>query len=114
MIRLRGRKPMTGGTGMKRNTDRNRRINLLLCLAVFAAMSGFFIMLQNKFKGIQSGLEMVKLADIMCSELFIDRSEGSDSLGVEEDDIEAAIGDSVLLCKDIIEKGTETLGMKGE
>lgn len=45
MIRLRGRKPMTGGTGMKRNTDRNRRINLLLCLAVFAAMSVFFIVL---------------------------------------------------------------------
>ncbi|MBQ2596880.1 MAG: hypothetical protein II581_03130, partial [Oscillospiraceae bacterium] len=30
---------------MKRNTDRNRRINLLLCLAVFAAMSVFFIVL---------------------------------------------------------------------
>lgn len=36
---------MTGGAGMKRNTDRNRLINLLLCLAVFAAMSVFFIVL---------------------------------------------------------------------
>lgn len=30
---------------MKQNTDRNRRINLLFCLAVFAAMSVFFIVL---------------------------------------------------------------------
>jgi len=36
---------MTGGAGMKRNTDRDRRIDLLFCLAVFAAMSVFFIVL---------------------------------------------------------------------
>ena len=78
------------------------------------ALTGFFIMIQNRFKGIQSGLDMIKLADIMCSDLFIDRSEGSAELGVEEDDIDAAIGDSVLLCKDIIENNAQTLGMKGE
>ena len=78
------------------------------------ALTGFFIMIQNRFKGIQSGLDMVKLADIMCSNLFIDKSEGSTELGVEEDDIDAAIGDSVLLCKGIIENNTQTLGMKGE
>ena len=50
----------------------------------------------------------------MCSNLFIDRSEGCDALKVEEDDIDAAIGDSVLLCKDIIENKTETVAMKGE
>ena len=47
MIRLRGRKPVTGGAGMKQNSDRDRHrhINLLFCLAVFAAMSVFFIVL---------------------------------------------------------------------
>ena len=33
---------------------------------------------------------------------------------VTDDDIDAAIGDSILLCKDILEKKTQVLGMKGE
>ena len=72
------------------------------------------IMKQQEKNGIQGGLNMVKFTDIMCNNLFIDKSEGCDVLGVTDDDIEAAIGDSVLLCKDIIENKTETLGMKGE
>ena len=42
------------------------------------------------------------------------KSEGCDFLGVTDDDIDAAIGDSILLCKDILEKKTQVLGMKGE
>ena len=72
------------------------------------------IMKDQKKKGIQGGLHMVKFTDVMCSNLFIDKSEGCEALGVTEDDIDAAIGDSILLCKEIIEKKTEVIGMKGE
>jgi hypothetical protein len=71
-------------------------------------------MKQQEKNGIQGGLNMVKFTDVMCSNLFIDKEEGCEALGVTDDDIDAAIGDSVLLCKDIIENKTETLGMKGE
>ena len=64
--------------------------------------------------GIQGGLDMVRFTDVMCTNLFIDKEEGCEALGVRDDDIDAAIGDSVLLCKDIIENKTQTLGMKGE
>ena len=72
------------------------------------------IMKEQKEKGIQGGLHMVKFADIMCSNLFIDKNEGCAALGVTDEDIDAAIGDSILLCKDVIEKKTQVLGMKGE
>ncbi|MBR3135894.1 MAG: NAD-dependent epimerase/dehydratase family protein [Clostridia bacterium] len=78
------------------------------------AIGGKKIMKEQQEKGIQGGLHMVKFTDIMCSNLFIDKSEGCDFLGVTDDDIDAAIGDSILLCKDIIEKKTQVLGMKGE
>ena len=78
------------------------------------AIGGRGIMKEQKKNGIQGGLHMVKFTDIMCSNLFIDKSEGCEFLGVTDDDIDAAIGDSILLCKDIIEKKTAVLGMKGE
>ena len=71
-------------------------------------------MKEQKQHNIQGGLHMVKFTDIMCSNLFIDKSEGCEFLGVTDDDIDAAIGDSILLCKDVIEKKTAVLGMKGE
>ena len=72
------------------------------------------IMEEQAEKGIQGGLHMVKFADIMCSNLFIDKNEGCEALGVTEDDIDAAIGDSILLCKSVIEGKAQVLGMKGE
>ena len=72
------------------------------------------IMKEQAEKGIQGGLHMVKFADIMCSNLFIDKNEGCEALGVTEDDIDAAIGDSILLCKSVIEGKAQVLGMKGE
>lgn len=72
------------------------------------------IMKDQAARGIQGGLHMVKFAGIMCSELFIDKREGCLELGVTEDDIDAAIGDSILLCKSVIEGKTQVLGMKGE
>jgi len=39
---------------------------------------------------------------------------GSVPLGVTEDDIDAAIGDSMKLCADILGGKAKTIGMKGE
>lgn len=72
------------------------------------------IMKDQAKHNIQGGLHMVKFADIMCSNLFISKTEGCVELGVTPDDIEGAIGDSILLCRDVIEKKTEVMSMKGE
>lgn len=63
---------------------------------------------------IQSGLNMVKFTKLQCANLFIDKSLGCEPLGVTEDDIDGAIGDSVKLCRAVIEKKQTVLGMKGE
>ena len=65
-------------------------------------------------KGIQPGLDMAKFADVMCANLFISKTEGACQLGVTADDIEGAIGDSVMLCRDILDGRTQAIGMKGE
>ena len=69
---------------------------------------------QQEKNNIDGGLYMPKLAKIQCNELFIDKSLGCVPLGVEEDDIDAAIGDSVRLCADIIQGKAKTIGMKGK
>lgn len=69
---------------------------------------------QQEKNNIDGGLYMPKLAKIQCSELFIDKSLGCVPLGVKEDDIDAAIGDSVRLCAAIVEGKAKTIGMKGE
>lgn len=78
------------------------------------AIGGKKLMKEQAKKGIQGGLNMVKFTDIMCSNLFISKQEGCAELGVTADDIDGAIGDSILLCKDVIENKTAVLGMKGE
>ena len=78
------------------------------------AMGGKNIIKDQQKRGIDGGLQMVKFADIMCSNLFIDKEEGCIPLGVTDDDIDAAIGDSILLCKSVIEGKAQVLGMKGE
>lgn len=78
------------------------------------AMGGKSIIKDQQKRGIDGGLQMVKFADLMCSNLFIDKKEGCIPLGVMDDDIDAAIGDSILLCKAVIEGKAHVLGMKGE
>lgn len=78
------------------------------------AIGGKNLMKEQAKNGIQGGLNMVKFTDIMCSNLFISKQEGCAELGVTADDIDGAIGDSILLCKDVIENKTAVLGMKGE
>ena len=69
---------------------------------------------QQKKDNIESGLYMPRLCDIQYGELYIDKNLGSVPLGVTEDDIDAAIGDSMKLCADILDGKAKTIGMKGE
>ena len=78
------------------------------------AIGGKNLMKEQEKKGIQGGLNMVKFTDIMCSNLFISKQEGCAELGVTADDIDGAIGDSILLCKDVLENKAAVIGMKGE
>jgi len=65
--------------------------------------------------GAEGGLYMPKFSDIQCAETFIDKSLGCVPLGVEEDDIEAAIGDSIRLSVDMLDgKVKNAVAMKGE
>ena len=72
------------------------------------------IVKQQKAAGHEGGLNMVKFTQVMCAETFIDKELGCVPLGVEADDIDAAIGESVLLCIDVLDGKTNTIGMKGE
>ena len=69
---------------------------------------------EYKKKNIDNGLYLPKLADIQCNTLFIDKSLGCEPLGVESDDIDAAIGDSMRLCAAILDGKANTIGRKGE
>ncbi|CAM3177761.1 NAD-dependent epimerase/dehydratase family protein [Sporolactobacillus spathodeae] len=78
------------------------------------ALGGKKLMKEQKAKNIEGGLNMVKFTELQCSELFIDKSLGCEILGVQQDNIDRAIGDSIELCIDIIDHKVQALGMKGE
>ena len=79
------------------------------------AIGGWQIKKKQKKEGKQGGLDMVKFTKLQCSNQFIDKSLGCDFLGVREDDIDAAIGDSIRLCVDILDnKAKDIVAMKGE
>jgi nucleoside-diphosphate-sugar epimerase len=64
---------------------------------------------------IEGGLNMRKFTQMQTTNLFINKEEGADFLGVKPDDIDARIGDSVKLCLDIIDnKVNDVVDMKGE
>ena len=77
-------------------------------------IGGAMLMRQQKKNNIQGGLHMVKFAALQCNNMFIDKSEGCTKLGVKPDDIKAAIGDSMRLCKDIMDKKVNSVSMRGE
>jgi len=65
--------------------------------------------------GAEGGLYMPKFPDLQCAETFIDKSLGCVPLGVKEDDIEAAIGESIRLSMDVMDgKIKNVVAMKGE
>lgn len=64
--------------------------------------------------GLEGGLDLVAFADLQSAETFIDRSLGAQRLGVTDDDIDAAIRQSVALSLDVIDGRVETVAMKAE
>ncbi len=78
------------------------------------AIGGKKLMKEQEKKGIQGGLHMVKFTDLQCSNLFIDKGLGCAKLGVAGDDIDAAIGDSIHLCMNVLDGKAKTMGMRGE
>ncbi|MBR6786137.1 MAG: NAD-dependent epimerase/dehydratase family protein [Clostridia bacterium] len=64
-------------------------------------------------KGIESGIDVDGLADIMALNLFIDKKY-SVELGATEDDIVAAITDSIKVSQAVYDGTAKLLEMKGE
>ncbi len=64
-------------------------------------------------KGIESGIDVDGLADIMDINLFIDRKY-SEELGATEDDIKSAITDSIKVSQAVYDGTAKLLEMKGE
>jgi nucleoside-diphosphate-sugar epimerase len=65
--------------------------------------------------GSEGGIYMPKFADIQCVQTYIDKSQGCVPLGVEEDDIKAAIGESIRMSADVLDgKVKNVVSMKGE
>lgn len=69
---------------------------------------------EQRAKGIDGGLKMVKFTEAMTSQFFIEKELGCLDLGVTYDDIDAAIGSSVQLSLEALEKKTDMVAMKGE
>jgi len=65
-------------------------------------------------KGIDPGLNVVEFTKIQTSNTFIDKSIIRDELGVTNDDIDSAIGDSVKLCLDDLSGKEKLIDMKPE
>ncbi len=78
------------------------------------AIGGRKLMKEQQKKNLEGGLHMVKFTELQCSNQFIDKSLGCIPLGVEADDIDKAIGDSVRLCLEIMDNKVNVLDMKGE
>ena len=68
---------------------------------------------QYTAKGIESGIDPVGLADIMCMNTFID-PKYCQAYGVTDDDIKSAIFDSVKLSVDAYKGSQDLIGMRGE
>ncbi|MBZ9685226.1 NAD-dependent epimerase/dehydratase family protein [Clostridium estertheticum] len=69
---------------------------------------------EYKQKHIEPGLDPIGLVEIMTRQAFIDKKTIVEELGVEEDDIDMAIGESVRLCMEVIDGKQQTISMKGE
>ena len=64
--------------------------------------------------GNEGGLSMKQFVKMQTKNLFIDKEEACLPLGVTDDDIDAAIGESVLLSMDVLDKKATVIDMKGE
>lgn len=76
-------------------------------------INGRSMLKNNARRGIEGGLNLAKFADLQCSNQFIDKEIGCIPLGVKPDDIDAAIGDSIRLCLEILDGKTDVIDMRG-
>jgi len=74
-------------------------------------MYGKGMLKQAAEKGVEMGINPIGLADIMCMETFID-NKWAKELGAMDDDIKAAIFDSVKLSVDAYKGTQELVGMQ--
>jgi dihydroflavonol-4-reductase len=69
---------------------------------------------KQKSTGIEPGLDTAEFAKIFTKNLFIDKKTIVENFGVQPDDIDKAIGESVQLSLDILEGKTDAVDMKAE
>ena len=101
-------------TAIRLRINRMRENKIVTIPNWMYATGGMKLKKEQQQKGIEGGLDMVKFTD-QCSSQFINKSLGCVPLGVNEDDIDAAIGDSIRLCVDILDgKAKNIVAMKGE
>lgn len=67
-------------------------------------LAGIFTSIKNRFRNIESGLNLTKFHKVQTANLFIDPKLGSIPLGVTEDDIDLAIGQSIRLSLGILNR----------
>ncbi|NCB48532.1 MAG: NAD-dependent epimerase/dehydratase family protein [Clostridia bacterium] len=67
-----------------------------------------------KKRNVEPGLNPVKFVKLMTSNAFIDKEIIEKELGVEPDDIDKAIGESITYCMKIHNEKKQVIGMKGE
>jgi len=66
-------------------------------------------------EGSEGGIYLPKFSDIQSAKTFIDKNIGCVPLGVEDDDIEKAIGESIRMSVDVLDgKIKNVIGMRGE
>ena len=94
-----------------RGMGKNRKIVSIPAWVMKMGTKG--IVKEYEKKGIQSGLDVNYLPYIMNLNLFIDNKYAKD-LGVQEDDINAAIFDSIHVSVASVNGEVELVGMKGE
>ena len=71
------------------------------------------ILIDYKKRNIESGMNIFDTADLMAEDIFIDTGIAK-KLGATEDDIKAAIFDSIKVSCQVALEGKQLLGMKGE
>ena len=77
------------------------------------ALFGAAIDAGRKARGVEGGLKMAYFARSMASEMFVAPEIARAELGVEPDDLEAAIEDSMRLCAAILDGKKCAIGMAG-
>lgn len=78
------------------------------------ALSCWLIRRKQLKKGLEGGLNLVKFARTMATNLFINRQTAADDLGIEEDDLDAAIGESVRVSLMLLKSKEQAVDMRGE